>query len=85
MRRALVTAVLVLAACAASSPQGPTPHQASSRRSEADAGLICRDETPTGTNFTHRVCRTPEEIEKQRQEAEELWRNQASARIRRVR
>lgn len=79
MRRTLVTAVLVLAACAARSTQGPTPHQATASESGSDSGMVCHDETPTGSSISRRVCRTPEEVDREHKDAEDLARHRGVA------
>lgn len=79
MRRTLLTVVLVLTACATSSSQGPTSHQATASESGSEPGLICHEETPTGSNISRRVCRTPEEIERQQRETQDLARSRGVA------
>jgi hypothetical protein len=73
MRRTLLAAVLVFAACGCGSTQGPKPNHAASG-SGPDSNLICTEETPTGSHLSHEVCRTPEQIEDERKAAEELMR-----------
>jgi hypothetical protein len=41
--------------------------------------MICRDETPTGSSISRRVCRTPEESETQHKDAEDLARTRGVA------
>lgn len=72
MRRMLLTAVLALASCGPSASQGPSPNRAAGGGS--DSGLVCREETPTGSSFSREVCRTPEQIEAERKNAEDLMR-----------
>ena len=79
MRRTLVATVLVLAACAANSAQGPTPHEATTSENGSGSGMICRDETPTGTNMTRQVCRSPEQMDREKQDAEDLARSRGQA------
>jgi uncharacterized lipoprotein YbaY len=74
MRRTLVAAVLALAACATNSAQGPTPHEASASE-PSDPDMVCKVEAPTGTAMSRQVCRTPEQIEREHQEAEDLARS----------
>jgi hypothetical protein len=71
MRRTLLAAVLVLAACGSGSTQGPNANHAGTG---SGSGLICKEETPTGSHFSHEVCRTPEQVEEERKAAEDLMR-----------
>jgi len=73
MRRTLLAAVLVLAACGSGSTQGPNAHHAASG-SGSGSNLICKEETQIGSHFSHEVCRTPEQVEDERKAAEELMR-----------
>jgi len=79
MRRTLVATVLVLAACAANSAQGPTPHEATTSENGSGSGMICHEETPTGTNMTRQVCRSPEQMDKDKADAEDLIRTRPPA------
>ena len=87
MRRTLVAVVLVLAACGTGSTQGPTPHEAtasgtgagSGTGSGTDSGMICHEETPTGSSIPRQVCRTPEESERAHKDAEDLARSRGLA------
>jgi len=79
MRRTLLTVVLVLTACATNSSQGPTPHQATASESGSDPGVVCHDETPTGSSISRRVCRTPEEVDREHQEAQDMARSRGVA------
>jgi hypothetical protein len=65
---------IALAACAPfPEPQAPT----TTTTTTADGTtLICREEVPTGTNFSRTVCRTPQQMEDERRAAEELLRTQ---------
>lgn len=77
MRRALLAAVLVLAACGPGSTQGPNANHAASG-SGSGSNLICKEETPTGSHFSREVCRTPEQIEDDRKGADDMMRKQGS-------
>jgi hypothetical protein len=70
MRRTLVLAVLVLVACASSSNQGPPPNHGTA----VGSNMICREERPTGSSIPRTVCRTPEEIDQDHQDAQDLAR-----------
>jgi len=77
MRRSLLAAVLALAACGPGSTQGPHASHAASG-STSDPTLICKEETPTGSHFSHEVCRTPEQIEDDRKAADDLMHRQGA-------
>ncbi len=70
--RALVFA-MVVTGCASGSGQGP----AANNPNGSEAGLICKEETPTGTNMSRRVCRTPDQINDDRQAADDFLRSPA--------
>lgn len=42
-------------------------------------GMICRNERETGSNMRVRVCRTPEQIEREQQDAEDALRDRRNA------
>lgn len=66
--------LLVLAGCASGSGQSPTPNTPASGKS--DSKMICHEETPTGSMFSRTVCRSPEEVEGERNNSQEFLRNQ---------
>jgi hypothetical protein len=68
---------IALAACAPGSGQGPNTTTAGT-----SSHMICREETPTGTSISRTVCRTPEQMEDDRRNAEELIRQQSLRPIR---
>jgi hypothetical protein len=65
-------AVLALTACAGSSRERPTRHQAGGGVTDEDEERTCRDEAPTGTILTRPVCRTRLQSEEDRRRAIEL-------------
>jgi hypothetical protein len=77
MRRTLLATVLILAACGSGSTQSPNASHAASG-SGSGSNLICKEETPTGSHFSHEVCRTPEQIEDDRKGADDMMRKQGS-------
>lgn len=64
--RSVLFLVVALAACATSSSSTPGKSASSEPRK------ICREETTTGSNISHTVCRTPEEAEAERRAAQSL-------------
>ena len=70
--RFLIGMALALAACGASHQSTRTAGNGSG------SGLICREETPTGTSMSRQVCRTPEQIEDDRKGADDMLRMQGS-------
>jgi hypothetical protein len=68
---------IALAACASNSGQGPTTNTPTASGDETSSNLVCREETPTGSSISRRVCRTPEQMEDDRRAAEEMLRNPA--------
>jgi hypothetical protein len=74
MRPILLVVVAGVVACAAA-PAKPTAQPTATAGS--GSGLVCTDEAPTGSTLTRRVCRTPEQIEDERRDAQELLRMQA--------
>jgi hypothetical protein len=67
---------IALAACAPSTGQGPTTSNAATAGNDSDPNVVCREETPTGSSISRKVCRTPEQIEEDRKAAEDMFRNQ---------
>jgi len=61
-----VSIVVLMSACASSG------NKSASTTSGSNDGKICKMEKKTGSNVRKKVCRTPEEIEKQRRTAKEL-------------
>lgn len=59
-----LTLALILGACAATPPK---PASSSPPVAAANSRLVCTSEKPTGSIMAVRVCRTPEELEQQRQ------------------
>lgn len=74
---------LTLLACGASPDQHRTTPGAKATSSTAAAeeedGTVCREESVTGSNMTRTVCRTPEERERNRKDAQDF--NTRSGRI----
>ncbi|TKB44676.1 hypothetical protein [Thalassotalea mangrovi] len=64
-------AVLMIALTAITACSG-TPE--SERIAQNDDGKICRYEKVTGSHIGTRICRTPEQIEKEKQDAQEALR-----------
>lgn len=54
-------------------------HHADVVATDGEQKYICTQEQAIGTRFRTRVCRTPEQIEKERREAEEALRNSGPA------
>jgi hypothetical protein len=77
MQHTLLAAMLVVAACGSGSTQGPSANTAASG-SGSGSNLICKEETPTGSHFSREVCRTPEQVEDDRKDADDLLRRQRS-------
>lgn len=70
--RCLLIVAMALTACRAPASQSPG--------SGGGSGLICHTETPTGTNFSREVCRTPEQVEDDRKGARDLLEPRAMPR-----
>jgi len=68
MRRTLFAAALLLASCGAPAAQGTGANTATSG-SGASSDTDCHDETPTGSNLTRKVCRTPDQSKDERDAA----------------
>jgi hypothetical protein len=73
--RTLLLAIL-LAACASGSGHDPSMASKSAAARQDPGRMICHEETPTGTNISREVCRTPEEIEAERKGADDLLHTQ---------
>jgi hypothetical protein len=73
MRRTLLAAAIVLAACGAAPKRAPSARPPATSMAEDaeedDDGLICREERMTGTNVSRMVCRTQAEIDEERNAA----------------
>ncbi|MBR9907580.1 MAG: hypothetical protein GYB30_05935 [Gammaproteobacteria bacterium] len=54
-------------------------HHADVVATDGEQKYICTQEQEIGTRFRTRVCRTPEQIEQERREAEEALRNASPA------
>lgn len=68
MPRTVFAVALFLAACAAPAAQGPGANTAASG-SGASSDTDCHDETPTGSNLTRKICRTPDQSQDERDAA----------------
>jgi hypothetical protein len=66
MRYLLIVALLV-PACGSSSRQ-----TVSDPSTGGGSGMICHEETPTGSSLPRQVCRTPEQVEDQRKGARDM-------------
>jgi hypothetical protein len=70
----LAASLVLIAACAAPQeprstlPPGETPPSPEASQSEPE----CREESVTGSAIKRTVCRTPEEMERERRNAQEL-------------
>ena len=73
----LVT-MLSLAACVENSGQGPSSKNATAS-GKSDPKMICREEAPTGSLFTQTVCRSPEQVEDDRNASQDMIRRQRGA------
>jgi hypothetical protein len=69
--RSLVLAIIVGAGCAGVQQPGVT--NASGETVNSD-GTICREETPTGSNISHTVCRNAETRTQDHEQAERAIR-----------
>jgi hypothetical protein len=65
----MLMGILAAAAVAAASPSeatspaaAPAPASADAAKAEAAAKFVCRVEPVTGTRFSHKVCRSKEEM-----------------------
>lgn len=68
MSRTVLAVAFVLAACGAPAAQGPSANTAASGNG-ASSDTDCHDETPTGSNLTRKVCRTPDQSQDERDAA----------------
>ena len=73
-RITILTLALGLAGCANS--------EDSTAQAKADDGMICKMEKPTGSNIATRVCRTPEELEKERELARDSMQSMTRGGVR---
>jgi hypothetical protein len=69
MRCTVLAAMVLAGGCLAESAHGPAPRYAT-----ASDAPVCREERPTGTSISRRVCRTPEELD-QDAAARQSWMN----------
>ena len=65
---------LVLAGCASGSGQQPTTNTAGTQKN----GMVCKDEAPVGSSISREVCRSPEQVEGDRKNADDWLRNQSA-------
>jgi hypothetical protein len=77
MRSVLLALVLGLAACA-SGPSATPNNSAAQAGSGGKPRQICKEEATTGSNITHMVCRSPEQVDEDRDSAQ-TWRRQPTA------
>ena len=73
---ALLVAAEPAAAAVADAASGPAaPATAAPPVKKAKDQVICWDETPTGTRFSHRVCATREQLEQRRRDDQDwkMW------------
>jgi ABC-type Fe3+-hydroxamate transport system substrate-binding protein len=68
---------LVLAACVGNSGQAPTSKNATAS-GKSEPRMVCHEEASTGSMFTHTVCRSPEQVEDDRNQSQEFVRRQRS-------
>lgn len=70
----LAASLVLIAACAApQEPRSTLPPGATPPTSEAaEDEPVCREESVTGSAITRTVCRTPEEIKRDRQNAQDF-------------
>jgi hypothetical protein len=74
---AVVGAALSLAACAENTGQAPTSKNATAS-GKAEPRMVCHEESSTGSLFTHTVCRSPEQIQQERDQGQDFLRRQRS-------
>ena len=82
---ALASVLALASACAApkATAGGPAPLNAQAGTAQPSASgatpdeqkLVCEMERPVGSNIPRRVCRTPQQIEREREAAQEKIRN----------
>lgn len=79
MKATLFIGCLALALTACQSTNNAASDSASASSQEvartANDGMICRNERETGSNMRVRVCRTAEQVERDREEAADAMRN----------
>jgi hypothetical protein len=68
MPRTVLAVALLLAACGAPAAQG-TGANAAASGSGGSSDTDCHDETPTGSNLTRKICRTPDQSKDERDAA----------------
>ncbi len=68
MPRTVFAVALLLAACGAPAAQGTGANTATSGGG-ASSDTDCRDETPTGSNLSRKICRTPDQSKDERDAA----------------
>lgn len=74
-RITILTLALGLAGCANS--------ESSTAQAKAeDDGMVCKMEKPTGSNIATRVCRTPEELERERELARDSMQSMTRGGVR---
>ena len=66
---------ITLAACAPGSGQAPATTNASASGKGTNGNLICKEEAPTGSSISRQVCRTPDQIDDDRKDADAMFRN----------
>jgi hypothetical protein len=74
---ATLGAALSLVACAESSGQAPTSKNASAS-GKPEPRMVCHEEASTGSLFTHTVCRSPEQVQDERNQSQDFVRRQRS-------
>ena len=70
-------AALALVACAENTGQAPTSKNATAS-GKPEPKMICHEEASTGSLFTHTVCRSPEQIQQERDQGQDFARRQRS-------
>jgi len=68
MPRTVLAVACFLAACGAPAAQGTGVNTAASGNG-ASSDTDCHDETPTGSNLTRKICRTPDQSKDERDAA----------------
>ncbi|HSS00183.1 MAG TPA: hypothetical protein VLM79_24165 [Kofleriaceae bacterium] len=74
---ATLGAALSLAACAENTGQAPTSKNATAS-GKPEPRMVCHEEASTGSLFTHTVCRSPEQVEADRNQSQDFVRRQRS-------
>ncbi|MCH8538215.1 MAG: hypothetical protein LAT66_10660 [Alkalimonas sp.] len=75
MKVLLVVACLAFGLTACQSTNSASSDSAEATAQASNDGMICRNERETGSNMRVRVCRTAEQIERDRDEASDALRN----------